>query len=173
MTERALNPVEASQLIDKQDRQAAIAKAKAEQAAQEEDGRRWEQYKRKVRREEEEKAGQRALEREALAAMSPQEYDSFKRRVPDPGLAPRLPTRYTIALQDIRTEDAQAANREREEREREDGTLERREKYDRAQLELITQRDADLQAERERHRTAEEAIRERAEGELLLLGARP
>ena len=49
-------------------------------------------YKRKVRREEAEKAEQRKVEDEALRAMTPAEYDAWKKNVPAAiGLAPSTP----------------------------------------------------------------------------------
>jgi hypothetical protein len=54
--------------------------------------------------------------------MTPAEYDAWKKNVPAAiGLAPKLPTRYMIALDEIRTEDRKAAAAEREQRERDAG----------------------------------------------------
>jgi hypothetical protein len=166
---RVLNPHEYSEVILERDRQEAIAKAKRDEAALELDGQRWEQYKRKVRREEAEKAEQRQLEDEAIRAMTPAEYDSWKKRVPDPGLAPKLRTRYTIALQDIATEDAKARNRAREDREQELG-LPKLQATHAARVQEF--RDERIAAEAEADQ-AKQAAREREQEQLAELGPAP
>jgi hypothetical protein len=82
---------------------------------------RWERFKAKVRREEQEKADARRVEGEALKAMTPAEYDAWKRDVPVSGQPRGLPPRYVMALEDIRRDEMQAANREREEAEQRAG----------------------------------------------------
>jgi hypothetical protein len=82
---------------------------------------RWERFKAKVRREEEEKADARRVEDEALKAMTPAEYDAWKRDVPVSGQAQGLPPRYVMALEDCRRDDEIARSREREEAEQRAG----------------------------------------------------
>jgi len=131
---------------------------------------RWEQYLRKVRREEQEKAEQQQLEHEAVAAMTPAEYDAWKRRVPVPaGLVPRLPTRYAIALGDIATEDAKQRNREIERREADAG-LPQAQAAHAARVQEI--RDERIAAEAEADE-AKRAAREREQAQVAELGPCP
>jgi hypothetical protein len=154
----------------------AVARAGAEQVEREEGQRRWSRFKDKVRASMRSDAEGVAAEEERVAAMSPAAQAAHyarKNTHTAPLQYPKSPPGWVIAQEEIRAEDARAAAAELEAQEREDGTAKRRQEYDKAQLELVTQRDADLLAERERHRAAEEAIRERAAAELLQMGARP
>jgi len=110
MTERVLNALEAQERKKKQERALTAWRAKQEQVGQKLGEQRWAQYLRKVRRKRQEKAEQDQLEREAIAAMSPAEYDAFKRRVPVSGPHPLPPAGFVMVLQDIATEDAKARN---------------------------------------------------------------
>ena len=110
-----------AEIEEKLKRESPEYKAQQEREGREIETSRWERYKAKVRREEAERAQQRQLEDEAIRAMTPAEYDAFKKRVPDPGLTPLFPPRYMMALEDNRRDDAKARIAERERRERDLG----------------------------------------------------
>jgi hypothetical protein len=116
--EQLLHASDREPFREQREEERKLAKAKREQAGQEEDAERWERYKAKVRREGAEKAEQQQLEDEAIRAMSPAEYDAWKKRVPAAlQLAPKFPPRYMMAVEDNRRDDAKAATAAREQRE--------------------------------------------------------
>jgi hypothetical protein len=82
---------------------------------------RYQRYLRKVAAEEEQKGEARQLEDQALKAMTPAEYDAWKRNVPISGQAPAPPKGRIIALQDLATEAAKAKAAEREAQEQKAG----------------------------------------------------
>jgi hypothetical protein len=180
--EQLLHPADRQALIEQQKDEATVAKAKREQVNLEQGAVRWDQFKRKVRREQAERAEQHQLEREAIAAMTPAEYDAWKKRVPVAvELAPRLPPRYQMAVEDNRRDDEKARNAEREKREQKAGIpkleaasaarcQEIRDTADAAIAELDQRRRAvqerklrELAEEEERHRAEVQAVRESLE----------
>jgi hypothetical protein len=126
MSERTRVPSEYTDFLNQRDVDNARRKAREEQEAEKLDGERWERYKAKVRREEEQRVQQLRDDAAIIKAMSQeQKAQHYAKRASDLAkdaehlsrAAPRFPTRYTIALDECRREDAQAANRERERRE--------------------------------------------------------
>ena len=64
---------------------------------------------------------------------------------------PARPRGWALAREAVAAKWRREDEEERVERERKDGTLARRERYDQAVQAIAEKRDADLQAERERH----------------------
>jgi hypothetical protein len=162
-------PSEYNQVAEQRDRERAIAKVKKEQAGLEAAAERYERYKLKVRREEAEKAEQRQLEADALAAMSPQELYAFMKRVPTPELAPKPAPGYMMAVEDNRRDDAKAAIAQREAREQRAGLPKAQADYA-AKVEAFRQERLEAEAEAEQ---AKRAAREREQEKLDELGEAP
>jgi hypothetical protein len=146
------------------------ARAKEEEEARKADGERYERYLAKVEEEERKRAEQAQLEADAIAAMSPMEFDAFKKRVPVPmDLVPKLPPRYVIAVQDLEVKKRKRANAEREARERELKIPQRQAAHFARVQEL---RDERLAGEAEGERI-KQAAREREQEQLAELGPAP
>jgi hypothetical protein len=160
MTERIPNPSEYTRLLEQQDAERAAAQAKREEVNEEQGAARWERYKDKIRRRVAERAEQRQLEADAIAAMSPQELYGFMKRVPTPDLAPKLEPREMIAIQDIRTDEAKARNRAREQQERDAGVPEAQAAWAADEQAIRDTRAAVREQCREAERAAAEAQRE-------------
>ena len=175
MTEpRVLNAVEASKWREQQERDRAAAKAKQAEVGVELDGKRWQRFVAKVRRERQARIEQREADDAIVAAMNPiqlNEYLSRQRQQP-PRREP-LPKGWVIALQDAATEDAKARNREREQREADAGLPTLQARYDERVQEIRDARALAVADAAERHRTTVAEALETEREQLAELGERP
>jgi hypothetical protein len=180
MSERALNPSEYNAVLHQQDVARARQRARDEQEGLVVDAERWQRYREKVAREEEQRLAAEARERETIEAMSGSEKAAFYARRADRAdllvrAAPRFPTRYTLALEDNAVEARKQANAEREQREAELGiprmqvdSEHRCEQIRATTAEAVADLEAKLSAVREAGRRAlteeEERLREELQG---------
>ena len=86
---------------------------------------------------------------------------------------PARPRGWALAREAVQARWRREAEQEREKRERKDGTLKRRQEWEQDQAAIAAKFDADLRAERERHETTSQRIREGAEDARQKLGDRP
>jgi hypothetical protein len=162
--EQPLHPAERVALEAQQKRESGAARAKRDQVNLELAGKRWDRFRAKIRRQDREAAEQRQLEADALRAMSPMELFAFQKRVPVPvELAPKLPPMAQIAREDNRREDEQAANRERERRERDLGVPQAQAAWTAEDQAISDTRAAVREQCRQIERDAEDAAREARE----------
>jgi hypothetical protein len=160
-------------LIKLRDVKEAFEKAKREKAGQDLGGLSWEQFKKRVARERQERA--EALEADAatIEAMSPRQQAEHFAQLQKPGavekIASPLPQRATIALQDIRTDELREQNREREKRENDPALLKRQVRWD-ARVEKFHDERKAAEAKAEE---AKKAARAREQEQLEELGERP
>jgi hypothetical protein len=105
------------EIEEKVKRESPEHKAQQERENRETDASRWERFKKKIAREEDERAEQEQRDADTLAAMSPERLAHYYATRGSEALihrGPRLQKGAMMALEDVRRDKAQEANRQRE-----------------------------------------------------------